>query len=397
MYQRAYLLLIILGLRSTDGIAIAQTSAIGSAAPRIAIREWVSGEMKGSNPFRGKTVVLEFWATWCAPCVAAIPHLNRLAKKFASKDVIFLSITAEQRQAVEKFLSKKPIISSVVLDSVIGGHGITHRAYGVKAIPHTVLIDTKGIIRWRGYPTDLTEERFERYLRAGVVPPPEQELQEDRIASVTSENVLYWLVVKRSRTLSPDPRLRGLGMLRTQFDTDTSELEYRGGSFVDFISKLLRQPTTRITVVGEPPPDIFDLTLRVIARLPDSVLALRAVQAVSDVFGMQMDYIVEHRKGWALMLAHADRLPHSAMTSGYSTAFTDSTWTGIGVTLAVFAHGLEAQLQQHVFDETNASGKFDFDVRTDDVKTLRRTLEERYGIVMREVERPVRIVRLTFR
>ena len=55
---------------------------MGDAAPTISIAEWITKpEFKG-NPFQNKTVILEFWATWCGPCRRIIPHINSLIDKF---------------------------------------------------------------------------------------------------------------------------------------------------------------------------------------------------------------------------------------------------------------------------------------------------------------------------
>lgn len=369
---------------------------IGSPAPPISVRGWITDEIKEPNPFRGKTIILEFWATWCAPCIAAIPHLNKLAEKFASKDVVFVSITSEERSVVEKFLTSKTMKSSVVLDDVIDGLGATEKAYGVTGIPHTFLIDKKGILRWHGHPNTLSEALLDQYFRTGKLPSSEQKREEPHTLSSISQNAFYSLVISRSQSISTNPKLHGLGSLITRNETDTSEIIYRAGSVVDFISKLFEQPTIRIDIVGDPPREIFDLHLRLTVPTLDSLLNTRAVQALEDVFGMKMKYVTETRKGWALTLAFPDRLKPSSVSKGYSTALTDSTWIGVGVSIPVFVRGLESQLKEHFFDETNADGRFDFDVRTNDFKVLRSTLEQQYGIVLREAERPIQIIRLFF-
>lgn len=376
--------------------ASAQHPKVDSPAPPISIREWVTGEIKGPNPFRGKTVILEFWATWCAPCIAAIPHLNKLAEKFASKDVVFVSISSEERAVVEKFLARKTMRSSVVLDKLVNDISVTQKAYGITGIPHTFLIDKMGTLRWHGHPNNLTDKVLDQYFASGKVPSSEQKQEVSPPSSLFSKEALYSLLLNRSQSASTDPKLRGLGMLMTRSNADTSEISYRGGSVVDFVSKLLGQPTTRIKVDGEPPMEPFDLTLRVTVPTTDSVLEARALQALTDVFRMNMKYEVETRKGWALVLAFPDRLAPSAVKKGSSTSITDSTWIGVGVPISVFARGLESRIKQHFFDETNTEGKFDFDVPTKGIAELRKTLEQQYGILLREAERPIEIIRLSF-
>lgn len=82
---------------------------VGKPTPKIDIAEWISGEIQGENPFAGRSVVLEFWATWCTPCVEAIPHLNSLAEKYAGDKLVFVSISDEKGEVVEKFMANHPM------------------------------------------------------------------------------------------------------------------------------------------------------------------------------------------------------------------------------------------------------------------------------------------------
>ena len=107
-----------------------------------------------ADSLRGKVVVLEFWATWCGPCVGAISHLNELAEKFKGKPVQFIAITAEDKATIEIFLAKRPIKAWIALDT----NNAMNKAYAVTGIPHTVVLDKEGKIAAITYPTTLTEK-----------------------------------------------------------------------------------------------------------------------------------------------------------------------------------------------------------------------------------------------
>ena len=92
------------------------------------------------DALKGKAIVLEFWATWCAPCVGSIPHLNKLADQFQDRAIQFLSVTSEEAPVVEKFLKARPIHGWVGLDDL----DRTYKPYGFEGIPQTVLIDAAG-------------------------------------------------------------------------------------------------------------------------------------------------------------------------------------------------------------------------------------------------------------
>jgi thiol-disulfide isomerase/thioredoxin len=128
--------------------------SIGQIAPELELSHILQAPA-GIQPtlaaLRGKAVVLEFWATWCGGCVAAIPHLNKLAAQFRSEPVIFLSVTDEGADVVRAFLKKRPINGRVGIDK----DGATFRKYGIDGRPQTILIDAKGIFQGRASPERL--------------------------------------------------------------------------------------------------------------------------------------------------------------------------------------------------------------------------------------------------
>ncbi len=131
--------------------ALAQVPKIGDVPPPIKVGTWL-GKDKSAAVQKGKVTVLEFWATWCSPCVAQFPHLNSLAAE--AKDVTFVSITNEEEAKVRQFLTDKSLNTRVALDA----DGATFKAYGVRVIPYTVVIGPDGRIAATTTPDKITAD-----------------------------------------------------------------------------------------------------------------------------------------------------------------------------------------------------------------------------------------------
>ena len=82
---------------------------IGSDAPSLEISDWVSkGKFEEVTDFnRGKVYVIEFWATWCGPCIASMPQISELQAKYKDQGVQVISVSDESLEKVEKFLERK--------------------------------------------------------------------------------------------------------------------------------------------------------------------------------------------------------------------------------------------------------------------------------------------------
>jgi thiol-disulfide isomerase/thioredoxin len=119
---------------------------VGSAAPEVAAKDWLNAANAQSlKALRGKTVLVEFWATWCGPCLQSIPHLNELQAKYADKGFVILSFTEQSRQGIEPFLKRTPMQYAIGVESPD-----TFDAYGIVSIPQAFLVDASGTINWEG-------------------------------------------------------------------------------------------------------------------------------------------------------------------------------------------------------------------------------------------------------
>jgi cytochrome c biogenesis protein CcmG, thiol:disulfide interchange protein DsbE len=127
-------------------------SFLNKKAPDLVVEKWLSKEPDR----KGKFVLVDFWATWCGPCRKAIPELNALHKKFGDK-LIVIGLSDEPEQKVT--VMKEPVIEYF---SAIDTQARTKKAVGVKGIPHVIIMDPEGVVRWEGFPLldgyELTEK-----------------------------------------------------------------------------------------------------------------------------------------------------------------------------------------------------------------------------------------------
>ena len=129
-----------------EGKRIWAKSVLNQKGPDFVVEKWLTPEPDR----KGKFVLVDFWATWCGPCRKAIPELNSLQKKFADKLVV-IGVSDETEDKVRAMASPK-IEYAVAIDS----QKRMYNTLEVKGIPHVILMDPTGIVRWEGYP--LLEE-----------------------------------------------------------------------------------------------------------------------------------------------------------------------------------------------------------------------------------------------
>jgi thiol-disulfide isomerase/thioredoxin len=114
-------------------------------APPFAIIT-VDGQRISMDDLAGKVVLLDFWATWCAPCREALPHMREIAKKFQGQPLVVLSISLDDDEKQWKdFIAKNEMTWLQYRDG--GFAGPISKGFGVEAIPHTFTIDADGVLQ----------------------------------------------------------------------------------------------------------------------------------------------------------------------------------------------------------------------------------------------------------
>ncbi len=129
-------------IRCARGPSGGESPEIGRTAPGFKLPD-LSGREVSLEQYRGKIVILDFWATWCGPCRMTMPVLERLQREYSS-DMALLAINlAEPPDMVRDFVREQRISSTVLLDE----DGSVGEVYRSESIPMQVLIDRNGVIR----------------------------------------------------------------------------------------------------------------------------------------------------------------------------------------------------------------------------------------------------------
>ncbi|MGH7242834.1 MAG: redoxin domain-containing protein [Phycisphaerales bacterium] len=157
--------------------AQAPALTVGSQAPRISVDRWLKGAPV-NNYERGRVYVVEFWATWCTPCVASIPHLTELQKKYPNIKIIGITASEQATRAgfddrltkAENFVSTQG--NRMDYTVAYDGAGTMWSTWMIPAqrggIPCTFIVGPDGRISWIGHP-QLDE--FDRALESALNEP----------------------------------------------------------------------------------------------------------------------------------------------------------------------------------------------------------------------------------
>lgn len=135
----------------------------GKAIPGFKVQKWLTPQPNPGN----RLIAIDFWATWCNPCRASIPHLNEMHAK-RGQDVLVVGISDEAESAFNAGAKKHGLQPSQFSYSLaIDPAGtLKDKFFAVKGIPHMAIISPDGVVRWQGHPMSLSEQDLDKLVAA---------------------------------------------------------------------------------------------------------------------------------------------------------------------------------------------------------------------------------------
>ena len=146
-----------------EAVAAGRTPAAPDATRPLPVLDGVGAAQASLARWRGKVVVVNFWATWCVPCVQEIPGFNKVHREYGSKGVVVVGVSMDDdgAQQVPPFLKKHPMDYTVAL-----GSDATFKQYAIDELPVTVVFDRSGkqVKRFDGFTAESAIEDAVRHV-----------------------------------------------------------------------------------------------------------------------------------------------------------------------------------------------------------------------------------------
>jgi cytochrome c biogenesis protein CcmG/thiol:disulfide interchange protein DsbE len=134
----------------------------GKMAPAMNVTQWLNGPPR----LDGRLVIVDFFASWCGPCMNAVPHMNDMASRF-EQDLVVVGISDEQAGTLRSGLGRAGYpVNSFRYPIGVDPSARMKKGFGVNAIPHVAVVSADGIVRWQGHPAMLNNATVSALVEA---------------------------------------------------------------------------------------------------------------------------------------------------------------------------------------------------------------------------------------
>lgn len=393
-------ILCLLSLSVMTGVRANQPADLqpGVPAPELGLEKLLqapAGAQADVASLRGKVVVVEFWATWCAPCIAVQPHLNQLAEQFKDKPVQFISVTDEDEAIVAPFLARRTLKGWVGLDL----DRSSHQAYGIVGIPKTIVIDQTGKIAAITRAKQLNEETLNQLL-AGTyqaTPPKPADQPAKQVSNISIGGPT--LATDETKSSELEPAIFELSIKPSKASTSMigsgpKRYTASGAELKPILSSLLRVNPSRLSVPAELLGKRFDVKANLQNNRTEGFNPL-IISALENALGIKIKRVTRELDAYVLT---APKELTGSLRPTKAKSFHSSSDQGVlaaaAAELGRLAAAIETVIGTPVIDETKLQGKFDWDLLYDgnDPKSIIEAIRKEFGLEISLAKRPVEMV-----
>jgi thiol-disulfide isomerase/thioredoxin len=346
----------------------------GTPAPpldTLTLLEAPSGARADWASLKGKVVVLEFWATWCSPCVASLPRFNQLVESLDPAKFQFISIDDEDLNAVQNFLNKKKMSGWVGVDP----SGSVFGLYGVESRPTTIIVDGNGKVVAVTEIDSVNAVDLQAVAEGkNVAFKPTMEITEASVPStLDAERSLFAVSVGKA---SPDAKTA----IAKHPPTGTDLLGEDADSLMTDVFNVFGN---RYVLKDSLPEGRYDLRVNSV-DVPQTVTDSVVQQAVLAALHMQIQSKTLTKPAYILRATDASNklLSPSASTHAVKRGYWHGKFLLMNGTMDDLAYVLATGLENPVLNETGIDGTYDarFEVAAGDLASLNAVLKETLGL-----------------
>ncbi|HEX5283465.1 MAG TPA: redoxin domain-containing protein [Bryocella sp.] len=351
--------------------------AKGANAPSLASLELLqapSGATADWASLKGKVVVLEFWATWCSPCVASLPHLNQLVGSLDPAKFQFISIDDEDVKAVKTFLARKKMSGWVGVDA----SGKVFAKYGVNSRPTTVIIGGNGKIVAVTEIESVTAADLRAVAEGKKVAfkPVSETVEVTAPSSSNIPNAGHALFAVSVTKAAPDAKQALVKHPPTGWDLLGQDAD-------SLLTDVFNMFGNRYVLKDPLPAGRYDVRINS-ADVPDGVTNSVVQQAVLAALHLQIESKTVTKPAYILRATEASKKLLSPSASTH--AVKRGSWHGMFLlmngTMDDLAYILGTGLETPVINETGINGTYDarFKVAGGDIDSLNAVLKSTLGL-----------------
>lgn len=345
------------------------------------------------SELKGKVVWLEFWATWCGPCISAMPHLVDLQQKYKDKLQV-IAISNEPEKRIAQFLKAKPFDLAFAIDTA----DLLRKYFPYQLIPHSVLISADGKLINVTSPEKITSQVLDSILNGQEV---HLEEKKDNLSTDYIKDYFYADDHVKHKILWQPPIKGAGGMMFSHLDKPAFS-----GRRLTFINASLTSIFSR--AFGDIP---YSRTIDSLGKLGDETFCLDIIvpksdqlentlrQELSKKYRVNAKMVTQQREVSVLSIIDQEKFAKvKRNTDGNRTYFArHGAIDQQGITLAAFAEFLESfgNLRRLVIDETANTEKLDlkFSFQPEDKNSLLQILDE-MGLGLKQETRQINFLML---